>query len=265
MTTKKPYGLYLIAALLMGAVLSTGHHQMASAEQSGEIITKQKTINQVFNEENPGGNVDLKKIVEEELEKPAECYQDMVVCEIQEVTFDITLKKEWRKYNVSQLNDYEFANTVPKLTSMLNQQPKGETVVMQETLARRGLLQNLDGSIVKERGFFGALTWLGLLRLSKIKGLEATDPEFENKLRDEVNDLLNKMAKDDDYIATHQLPQYSERTPSSEDSTFDLWNNYLYLAKLAKNAKPVKNGNIPLGAGVEVNIDGFVNVQRVQD
>lgn len=251
-----------VIALLLTAAWSIGNAAVV-ADEAGEIITKQKTLNLSFNEENPGGNVDLKKIVEEELDRPAECDADMTVCYIKEVSFDITIKKEWHKYLVTELNNQEFAQTVPHLENPIDQLEKSETVIMQETLARRGLLQYLDGGIVKERGFFGALTWLGLLRLGQIKGVGADDPNFNQLLTDEVNNLLNKMAEHDSYIEDNALPGYEQRTPGEGDSLYELWEKYLYLARLAQGAKPVETGNIPVGAGVDVNIDGFVNVERV--
>lgn len=259
--------LPLIVALSI--VLSLGSlyrvSLVAEADPQGELIFKQKTIQQAFNEENPEGNVDLKKIVEEELEKPAECDEPMVTCQIKEVSFEITLKKEWVKLNISELNDYDYANTVPRVKGELTRLTKPEIVVLQETLARRGLLQNLDGSIVKERGFFGSLTWLGLLRLANIKGLNPGDPKFHDLLRDQVNELLDKMGKDESYIADHPLPSRFDMTPQQGSPLKELWEKNVYLSKLAQNSDRVNPGNIPLNSGVEVSIDGYVNVERITD
>ncbi|MGE3278215.1 MAG: hypothetical protein AB7J40_00095 [Candidatus Altimarinota bacterium] len=257
----------LIIALAVGFTLGSlpSWSLRAEADPQGEVITKQKTIQKVFNEENPEGTIDLKKIVEEELVKPPECDEAMVTCQIKAVSFDITLKKEWVKLNIAELNDYDYANTVPTIKSELTRLTKPEVVVLQETLARRGLLQNLDGSIVKERGFFGSLTWLGLLRLANIKGLDPGDPKFNELLRDKVNELLDKMGKDQSYISNNALPSRYDMTPQEGSPLREMWEKNLYLSKLAQNAERVNPGNIPLNNGVDVNIDGFVNVERVSD
>jgi hypothetical protein len=256
---------FIIPAILLSVAACYMASLSAEAQQQGQSIVKQKVIHQVFNEKNPEGNVDLKKIVEEELVKPEECEEPMVTCEIKEVSFDITIKKEWVKLNISELNHYDYANTVPRIKNQLTKLTKPETVILQETLARRGLLQNLDGSIVQDRGFFGSLTWLGLLRLANIKGLDPADPNFGDLLRDKINELLDNMAKDDDYIATHALPSQQQMTPKEESTLRELWDKYEYLAKLAQNGTRVNPGSIPLDSGIDVNIDGFVNVERVSD
>lgn len=237
----------------------------AEALQPGEIITKKKVINKIFNEKTPEGNVDLKKIVEQEMLKPAECDEALVTCQIQEVSFEIIIKKEWLKLSIPALNDYDFANTVPHLKNDISKLTKSELVVLQEVLARRGLLQNLDGSIVKDRGFFGSLTWLGLYRLANIKGLNPKDPKFNNLLRDKVNELLDKMAKDQSYMAKNPLPSREHMTPQAGSPLRNSWDNYVYLARIAQTGKKVNPGSIPLDSNVDVNIDGFVNVERISD
>lgn len=263
---KYPFPKYTTTLVLTIALSFSGLYWIASpsaiANEAGEIITKQKTLNLSFNEENPGGNVDLKKIVEDELQKPGECFEDMTVCYIKEVSFDITIKKEWHKFDINELGDQQFAQTVPRLENNIDELTKPETVVMQETLARRGLLMNLDGSIVSERGFFGSLTWLALIRLAQIKGLDPGDPLFHNFLKEQVNGLMDKMEKDDEYMSKHALPSINEMRPGTNDNLFDLWQKFFYLAQLAKNAKRVETGDISLGGGIDVNIDGFVNVER---
>jgi len=258
---------FIVNAVLLLISLATLYQASSSAEagEVGEIISKKKTIQQTFNEKNPEGSVDLKKIVEEELVRPPECEEPMVTCAIKEVSFEITLKKEWVKVNITELNDYDYANTVPHIKNELTQLTKPEVVVLQETLARRGLLRNIDGSIVEDRGFFGSLTWLGLLRLANIKGLDPAAPEFGKLLKDKVNELLDNMAKDDDYIATHALPAEEYITPGKGSPLRELWDKYSYLAELAQNGKRVNPGTIPLDDGIDVNIDGFVNVERVAD
>lgn len=253
--------------LLVMSLLLLGSTVMARAEGPSlwKSIVKEKTIKRTFNEANPEGTVDLKKIVEEELEKPAECDETLVTCQIKEVSFEITLKKEWRKINLGELSDYDFATSLPQLENAIDQLTKSEIVVLQEALDRRGLLTHLDGSKVKERGFFGSLTWLGLIRLAQIKGLNPSDPQFNVQLRDKVNELIEKMAKDKDYIANHALPKKEEMTPVAGDPLHDLWRKQISTAKLAETSERVDAGSIPLDSSVDVNIDGFLNVERVQD
>ena len=178
--------------------------------------------------------------------------------------FDINIKKEWLKLDLAELNNHDFASTVPKIQKTVDKLDKPETVVLQETLARRGLLTHLDGSIVNDRGFFGALTWLGLIRLGNIKGLNDNDPNFFQQLTDEVNNLLDNMANNADYVSERPLPKQEDMIPGQTDDLFDLWSHYYYLAQLAQNAKKVDPGQIPLQLGEDVNIDGFVNVERVE-
>lgn len=257
-----------LAGLLVGSITTLGglyavtHHQV-QADERGERITKEKNLEYFFDETNPEGNVDLKQIVEEELHTPAECEEAMVICQIKSVGFDITIKKEWLKLNLSELNNQEFANTVPRIEESVDELEKPDVVVLQETLARRGLLTHLDGSVVYDRGFFGALTWLGLLRLGHVKGLSDEDPEFNQKLTEQVNELLNNMADNTDYVSEKPLPNQDELTPSEGDDLYELWKYYSYLAQLAQNADRVDPGNIPLQLGEDVNIDGYVNVERV--
>jgi hypothetical protein len=260
---KIPFYIAAAAFFIMGMVFQSSIS--AEADQIGEVIVKQKTIQKAFNEENPEGNVDLKQIVEQELEKPEECDEPMVTCEIREVSFEITIKKEWIKLNISELNNYDFANTVPKIKNDLTKLTKPETVILQETLARRDLLQNLDGSIVPDRGFFGSLTWLGLLRLAHIKGLDPADPEFNIQLKNQVNDLLEKMGNDQNYVASNPLPSRFDMTPQVGSPLKELWDQYVYLATIAQSGSRVNPGNIPLNSGIDVNIDGFVNVERISD
>lgn len=253
--------------LLVMSLLLLGSTVMARADESTlwKTITKQKTIKRVFNEANPEGNVDLKKIVEEELEKPIECDEALVTCQIKEVSFEITLKKEWLKINVGELNDADFANNFPLLENPIDQLTKPEIVVLQEVLDRRGLLTHLDGKKVKDRGFFGSLTWLGLIRLAHIKGLNPGDPQFNVQLRDQVNELIKKMAKDKDYVAKHALPKKEDMVPVTGDPLHDLWRKQLSTAKLAEKSEKVDAGKIPLDGNVDVNVDGFLNVERIKD
>lgn len=256
----------LVALMSIASIglLSLGMIQQGIADEQGQRIVKEKNLKFFFDETNPEGNVDLKKIVEEELKNPIECQGELVVCQIKSVGFDIRITKEWMALDLAQLNDLDYANTVPKLENSIDQLSKDETVVMQETLARRGLLQYLDGSEVRERGFFGALTWLGLLRLGHVKGLSDEDPNFNFQLKDQVNELLNNMAKDENYIANRALPQESELTPADGDDLFDLWSYYHYLARLAQNLDPIKQEPATLNIGQDVTIDGFVNVERTK-
>lgn len=234
------------------------------ANEEAELLTKQQSLQLEFDENNPEGNVDLKKIVEEELKTPEECNQPEIVCRINKVAFDITIKKEWLKLDITTMTDQGFAQSVPLLSNQIDQLTDSEVVIMQETLARRGLLTYLDGSVVQERGFFGSLTWLGLIRLAQIKGLDPGDPEFERKVSDEVNNLINNLANDRYYINNRPLPGAEEMTPGDEDPLNDMWDHYSYLSKLAQNADRVVPNNIPLNIGVDVNIDGYVNVERVE-
>jgi hypothetical protein len=245
-------------------LLSMGMIQQGLADEQGQRIIKEKNLEFFFDEVNPEGNVDLKKIVEEELKTPIECHGEMVICQIKSVGFDIRITKEWVALDLSELNNLDYANTVPRLENPLDQLSESETVVMQETLARRGLLQYLDGGEVRERGFFGALTWLGLLRLGHVKGLSDEDPEFNQELVNDVNDLINNMANDENYVANRPLPQESELTPAEGDDLFDLWSYYQYIAKLAQNLDPVDQEPPTLNIGQDVTIDGFVNVERTK-
>lgn len=253
--------------LLVMSLLLLGSTVMARADESTlwKTITKEKTIKRVFNEANPEGSVDLKKIVEDELEKPAECEEAFVTCQIKEVSFEITLKKEWLKINIGELNDQDFANNLPLLENPIDQLTKPEIVVLQEILDRRGLLTHLDGKKVKERGFFGSLTWIGLVRLAQIKGLKPDDPQFHVQLRDKVNELLKKMAKDKDYIAKHALPKKEDMEPAAGDPLHQLWRKHVSTAKLAEKAEKIDAGRIPLDSSVDVNVDGFLNVERIKD
>ncbi len=245
-------------------LLSMGMLQEGIADEQGQRIIKEKSLKFFFDESNPEGNVDLKKIVDEEMQNPIECNGE-VICQIKSVGFDIRITKEWLALDLNELNNFDYANTVPRLKNPVDKLTDTETVVMQEALARRGLLQHLDGSTVKERGFFGALTWLGLLRLGHVKGESDEDPNFNQELSNNVNDLLNNMAKDEDYIANRALPQASELTPSKGDDLFDLFSYNLYLAKLAQNLAPTAHPKPELKIGEDVTIDGFVNVERVNE
>lgn len=251
-----------VAVLMVIARLTVGQ---AAAEPKGEVIILQKKIQRQFNEENPEGTVDLKKIIEEELPKPPQCQEALVICQIAEVSFDITIKKQWQKFLIPELTTYEFAHTVPKIKNPIDQLTKSETVIMQEILARRELLTHLDGSAVKERGFFGALTWLGLLRLAHIKGLNADGETFEQDLSEQLNELRRKMASDEQYLEKHPLPRREEREPQEGDKLSELWRKYEYLAELGENASRVDAGDIPVGSNVDVNIDGFVDVKRIKE
>lgn len=264
MKTSQRFAIALMAAVSLG-LLSMGLVQQTVADEQGQRIVKEKSLQFFFDESNPEGNVDLKKIVEEELQTPIECAESMMICQIKSVGFDIRITKEWVALDLEKLNDYDYANTVPRLKNAIDQLTDAETVVAQEALARRGLLQYLDGSIVKERGFFGALTWLGLLRLGHIKGHSDKDENFNWELTNDVNDLLDNMANDANYIANRALPQESEMTPTEGDELFDLWSYYIYLAKLAQNLDPVTHPQPELNIGEDVTIDGFVNVERVND
>lgn len=263
MQTRYFFSFLILGVLLSLSLLANFAMLPVAAEPQGEIISKQKTIQRSFNEENPDGKVDLKKIVEEELERPEECEQGLVICQIKEVSFDITIKKNWLKLTIADLNAYDFANSVPLIKNSIDNMTKPEIVVLQETLARRGLLLNLDGSTVKERGFLGALSWIGLTRLAHIKGLHPDDPKYREKLRDEVNGLLTKMGKNARYLADHALPSKEHMEPKSGDPLYQEWRNYHYFANLAQNGDRVDRGNIPLNGNVDVNVDGFVDVKRV--
>lgn len=245
-------------------LLSMGMIQEGIANEQGQRIVKEKSLQFFFDETNPEGNVDLKKIVDEELQTPVECVGE-VICQIRSVGFDIRITKEWIALDLNEMNDFDYANTVPRLNNPVDQLSDTETVVMQEALARRGLLQYLDGSTVKQRGFFGALTWLGLLRLGHVKGLSDEDPHFNQELSNDVNDLLDNMANDENYVANRALPQESELVPAEGDDLFDLWSYYMYLAKLAQNLDPMDHPKPELNIGEDVSIDGFVNVERVND
>jgi|CXWL01.1.fsa_nt_gi hypothetical protein len=258
----KTFLLLVVVGLLTGLSLRT--HSVA-AEQNGEIISKQKTIQRTFNESNPDGKVDLKKIVDEELVRPEECEDGLVICQIKEVSFDITLKKKWLKLTIADLNAYDFANSVPLLKNSVGQLTKPETVVLQEVLAKRGLLLNLDGSIVKDRGFLGPLTWLALTRLAHIKGLKPDEQKYKERLRDEVNSLLGKMGKDANYLAQNPLPKKEQMEPKSGDPLYKVWKNYQYVSNLAQTSGKVDAGKIPLSGNIDVNVDGFVDVKRVKN
>ena len=265
MQTRYFFSLVLVAVLCSWSILFNAAAPGAEAQQQGEIITKQKTIQRSFNETNPDGKVDLKKIVEEELVKPEECEQALVICQIKEVGFDITIKKKWLKLNITQLNSYDFANSVSPIKNPVDQLNKQETVILQEVLARRGLLQNRDGSVVKDRGFLGSLTKLGLVRLAQIKSLNPKDPHFNEQLRDKVNELLSKMSKDGDYLINHALPKREQMEPKAGDPLYDLWKQQQYLSDLAQKGERVDAGAIPVNGNVDVNIDGFVDVKRVKN
>lgn len=265
MQTRYFFSLFALSLLLSLSLLANFSMLPVAAEPQGEIITKQKTIQRSFNEETPDGKVDLKKIVDEELMRPEECEQGKVICQIKEVGFDITIKKKWLKLIIADLNAYDFANSVPLLKNPVDQLSKQETVILQEVLARRGLLLNLDGSVVKDRGFMGALTWLGLIRLSQIKGLNPDDPKFKVRLRDEVNSLLGKMGKDANYLSRNATPRKDHMEPKDGDALYKLWKNYQYLANVAQNGDKVDRGNVPVNGNIDVNVDGFVDVKRVKN
>lgn len=255
----------LSSGIILTFVMSMSWTQFfAVADQHGEIISKEKTIHVSFDSENPEGNVDLKKIVEEELTRPEECNQEMVFCQIETVGFDITIKKEWLRIDIRELNNQEFATSVPRIENDIDNLTNAEIVVMQELLARRGLLQYLDGSIVQERGFFGPLTWLALTKLGHIKGLSDEDPEFGRLLMEEINKLLDRMANDDNYVNNWPLPSETDMIPEVGDDLYDLWSYQHYLGVLAEDADRVDAGDIPLEINDDVNIDGFLNVERVE-
>lgn len=263
---KRHFFSYLVLIVLLSLSLVANFAMLpVSADPQGVIISKQKTIQRSFNEENPDGKVDLKKIVDEELMRPEECEQGNVICQIKEVGFDITIKKKWLKLTMSELNAYDFANSVPLLKNSVDQLSKQETVVLQETLARRGLLLNIDGSTVKDRGFMGPLTWLGLIRLSHLKGLNPGDPKFKIRLRDEVNSLLGKMGKDAGYLSRNPTPRKEHMEPKDGDTLYKLWKNYQYLANVAQNGEKVDRGKVPINGNIDVNVDGFVDVKRVKN
>jgi len=253
--------LALVIAIGFSAQYMMGYFSV-EADPLGEIIIKEKSITLNFNEQNPGGSIDLKKIVEEELSVPPECNEALTVCYIQEVTFNINIRKQWQKFDIVELTNQQFAEAVPRLENSIDELTIPEVVVMQEVLARRGLLHFLDGSVVHERGFFGALTWMGLLRLSHIKGLNPGTPEFTASLTQAVNDLLENMAKDENYVTNRPLPSREDMEPSEGDIVYTLWKNYSYLAILAENSEKVDVGDVFIGGGVDVDIDGFVNIER---
>jgi len=251
--------LISITAFLLGMTVS------ARAEIRGELIDKETIITLEFNDNNPGGNIDLKKIVEENLSRPTDCQNPLVICSINSVNFEIVMRKEWLKIDIPELSNQEFAQTVPRIENSIDQLSDTEVVVVQETLARRGLLTHLDGSTVQERGFFGSLTNLSLVTLAHIKGLDPGDPEFNEELTDEVNKLLNNMANDDNYINNRPLPRHEDMRPGEGDSLFNLSEKYRYIAELAQQAEKVDPGPIPIKAAVGVEIDGFVNIERATE
>lgn len=234
-----------------------------NAEEIGKIVSKEKVFHMDFDEAKLEGELDLKKIVQEELGKPEECSEALFLCKIKAVSIDVKIKKDWLKLSLPELSHYEFSNTVPLLKNNIDNLTKPEIVIMQETLVRRGLLKNSDGSTVKQRGFFGPLTWLSLIRLAQIKGLNSQDENFYQHLRDKVNDLIKNMAKDPDYIVKHPLPDKSEMEPKKDDQLYKLWNENEYLSELSQQAKLVQPGAIPLDTTLDVNIEGYVNVERL--
>jgi len=260
---------YFIIVYLITILLFTGlfffSQQSVTAEQQGELLQKEKSITMSFNEENPEGNVDLKRIFEEELARPTECNDPLMFCQIQDVSFDITIRKEWLKINLAELSNYQYANTIPRIENPVDQLTDSEVVILQETLARRGLLQYLDGSTVHERGFFGSLTGLALTRLSHIKGLSIDDPLYNELLRDKVNELLENMANDENYVNNRTLPSAEDMTPQEGDNLFESWKNYLYISDLAQTADRVDTSNVHLDDNIDVNIEGFVNVERITE
>ena len=76
---------------------------------------------------------------------------------------------------------------------------------------------------MKERGYFGPLTQMAFIRLAHIKGLGPDDPNTHEKLRDEMNQLLDRMAKDDEYLVNRPLPREEDLEPKSGDPLFEVW------------------------------------------
>lgn len=256
--------LALVILAALSIIFFGGTSKPAEADQHGENISKESTISINYNEENPSGIIDLKKIVEDNLGVPSECQESMVICQIENVSFEITIKKDWLKFNIRELNNYAFANTVDKIESPLDELSAPEIVIMQEVLARRGLLRNPDGSVVQERGFFGSLTWLALIKLAHIKNLDPNAPDFNEGMSIEINNLLANMGQDDNYVNNRPLPQESEMIPQEGDLLFDEWSYRKYISELAQNSVRVETEDVFFSNDIDVNIDGFVEVERLE-
>ncbi len=234
------------------------------AEDYGRQVVKEKQIQLKFDAKNPEGNVDLKKIAAETLGKPEECTASLTLCQIGEVTFDIVIRKKWTKLNIPKLSNYEFANAVPTIKSDLDHLSNQETVVLQEALARRGLLEDSKGNPVKDRGYFGSLTWVALTRLAHIKGLDPKNKNYKKQLTQRVNEVLQNMAKTENYVDQHPLPPKEQIDPKAGDKTFDQFQNYKYLSDLAESGKKINPGDTSVEGNTDVTIDGFVNVERIK-
>jgi|GEM_PF-6674280 len=234
------------------------------ADDTGQQVVKEKQIQLKFDAKNPEGNVDLKKIAAEALVKPEECNTSLTLCQINEVTFDIVIRKKWTKLQIPKLSNYEFSNAVPAIKSDLDHLSNQETVVLQEALARRGLLEDNKGGPVKERGYFGSLTWVALTRLAHVKGLDPKNKNYKKQLVQRVNEVLQNMAKTENYVDQHPLPSKDTIDPKPGDKTYDQFQNYKYLSDLAESGKKVNPGDTSVEGNTDVTIDGFVNVERIK-
>lgn len=258
---KRRWWLFLVAFLLLigVALLAT----KVKAQDKGTLLQREKKVQLLFNADNPEGNIDLKKIVEQELVKPEDCDQTLTICQIQEVSLDLVIKKTWKKYSLPKLSNQEFAVTVPLIKNDLENLSKPEIVILQETLARRGLLTDRTETVVKDRGFFGSSTWLGVLRLAHIKKLDPKNPKFNKQIIDKTNELIGRMSKDPSYVENNPLPQEKDREPQKGDKAYSIWEKHSYLQDLSQNASKVDPGSISIEGNTDVKIEGFVNVERV--
>lgn len=257
----KWFFLFLFLGILIGTSLWFGNG--VKADEKGKLMEREKNVTLLFNAANPEGSVDLKKIVEEQLIRPDECLQDQVICQIQEVAVNLHIKKSWKKFNIPSLTNQEFATIVPMIKNNADQLTKPEILILQEILSRRGLLTSDAGNPVKERGFFGSLTWMGVLRLAKIKGADPGDPKFYRIITEKVNQLISNMAKDQNYTENRPLPVIEAMEPQKGDKTYPLWEKNSYLSELSQNAQKIDPGIISVEGNTDVKIEGYVNVERV--
>lgn len=255
----------LFTLLLSSMVLAMGLSYSAEAEEEGTVLKKENTVNMLFNEKNSEGSIDLAKMVEEQLSTPEECQSPDSLCLLNEVTVKIIMTKEWLRYDIPTMTDYSFANTVPRIENDVEHLTVEEVAILQEVLARRGLLINLDGSPVKERGYLGHLTRMAEIRLAQIKGLNPGDPQYLVQLRNEINNLLENMAHDESYVAKHPLPDLSSTIPQSGSPLKEEWDRQKYLAELAMNSKEKYNKEPPIRSYFDLSVDGYLNVEKVEE
>lgn len=258
------FAIFLLALTAAGIIFSFLRNDEVKAEAKGETIVREKTLDLHFDAKSQENAIDLKKVIGNELSRPEECDQTLLICQIEDVKINLHIVKTWRKLEIPTLSNFEFANAVPPIQNDVDHLTKEETVILQEVLARRGLLKSPEDKQVSDRGFLGPVTQLALSKLAHIKKLNPKDSKYKVKLKEKINELLSKMAKNEDYVEKNPLPKVEDMTPKKGDPVAQEFEKYKFLTELSKTAPRVEMGSIPVtGNNVDVKIEGFLNVEKI--